>query len=277
MASSAPGRRRNAAISQAGDLPSRAIARSMCLPQGGHHDCSTTTNTRRRRADRVGAVLRRGFMTASAAVAAGYTLAAGPVRADVITTSTTASMPATPRSRSPMARCRLFRAAQGRRQSAGRAGRDGDLRPARIHQGRRRGVSPSSARSPSRPIITTARASTSPRSPTSRSFCRSSTPSRTPNFCPISTAPSPGPNRKAATPTGSASSAFAAADGRCGNMPPTSGALKAGVAFYGPPVDRGQSGLAEEPDPARARHEGAGARPLRRGRHRHPGRDRSKR
>ena len=31
---------------------------------------------------------RRGFMTASAAVAAGYTLAAGPVRADVIMTST---------------------------------------------------------------------------------------------------------------------------------------------------------------------------------------------
>lgn len=32
---------------------------------------------------------RRGFMTASAAVAAGYTLAAGPVRAEVITTDTT--------------------------------------------------------------------------------------------------------------------------------------------------------------------------------------------
>src|ERR1700757_3615806 len=31
---------------------------------------------------------RRGFMTASAAVTAGYTLAAGPVRADVITTNT---------------------------------------------------------------------------------------------------------------------------------------------------------------------------------------------
>jgi hypothetical protein len=31
---------------------------------------------------------RRGFMTASAAVAAGYTLAAGPVRADVINTDT---------------------------------------------------------------------------------------------------------------------------------------------------------------------------------------------
>ena len=34
------------------------------------------------------AVSRRGFMTASAAVAAGYTLAAGPVRADVIKTDT---------------------------------------------------------------------------------------------------------------------------------------------------------------------------------------------
>jgi len=33
-------------------------------------------------------VSRRGFMTASAAVAAGYTLAAGPVRADVIRTDT---------------------------------------------------------------------------------------------------------------------------------------------------------------------------------------------
>ena len=31
---------------------------------------------------------RRGFMSSSAAAAAGYTLAAGPVRADVITTST---------------------------------------------------------------------------------------------------------------------------------------------------------------------------------------------
>ena len=32
---------------------------------------------------------RRGFMSASAAAAAGYTLAAGPVRADPITTDTT--------------------------------------------------------------------------------------------------------------------------------------------------------------------------------------------
>jgi len=33
-------------------------------------------------------VSRRGFMSATAAVAAGYTLAAGPVRAEVITTDT---------------------------------------------------------------------------------------------------------------------------------------------------------------------------------------------
>src|SRR5437660_10747349 len=37
---------------------------------------------------KVAPVSRRGFMTASAAVTAGYTLAAGPVRADVIKTGT---------------------------------------------------------------------------------------------------------------------------------------------------------------------------------------------
>jgi carboxymethylenebutenolidase len=37
---------------------------------------------------KIAPVSRRGFMTASAAVTAGYTLAAGPVRADVITTDT---------------------------------------------------------------------------------------------------------------------------------------------------------------------------------------------
>jgi carboxymethylenebutenolidase len=37
---------------------------------------------------RVAPISRRGFMTASAAAAAGYTLAAGPVRADVIKTDT---------------------------------------------------------------------------------------------------------------------------------------------------------------------------------------------
>src|SRR5471032_2595869 len=37
---------------------------------------------------KVAPLSRRGFMTASAATAAGYTLAAGPVRADVIQTDT---------------------------------------------------------------------------------------------------------------------------------------------------------------------------------------------
>src|SRR5437870_12441948 len=37
---------------------------------------------------KVAPLSRRGFMTASAATAAGYTLAAGPVRADVIKTDT---------------------------------------------------------------------------------------------------------------------------------------------------------------------------------------------
>ena len=37
---------------------------------------------------KVAPVSRRGFMSAAAAVAAGYTLAAGPVRAEVITTDT---------------------------------------------------------------------------------------------------------------------------------------------------------------------------------------------
>jgi carboxymethylenebutenolidase len=37
---------------------------------------------------KVAPLSRRGFMTASAAVTAGYTLAAGPVRADVIKTDT---------------------------------------------------------------------------------------------------------------------------------------------------------------------------------------------
>ena len=37
---------------------------------------------------KVAPLSRRGFMTASAAVTAGYTLAAGPVRAEVIKTDT---------------------------------------------------------------------------------------------------------------------------------------------------------------------------------------------
>ncbi len=40
---------------------------------------------------------RRGFMSSSAAAAAGYTLAAGPVRADVVHTDTKGLRPATPK------------------------------------------------------------------------------------------------------------------------------------------------------------------------------------
>src|SRR6267143_336849 len=57
------------------------------------------------------------------------------------------------------------------------------------------------------------------------------------SYFPISTARSPGPSRKAATPAGSASSGSAAADGRFWEYAAHSGTLKAGVAFYGPPGD----------------------------------------
>ena len=195
---------------------------------------------------------RRGFMTASAAVAAGYTLAAGPVRADVITTSTDGldagdikikvadgEMPG------------YFARPERRRQSAGHSGRDGDLRPARIHQGRHAASRQARRASPSRPIIISARASISPRSPTFRSFCRSSTPSLTQSFCPISTARWPGPRRKAATPTGSASSAFAAAAARCGNMPPIRARIEGWRFLLRTSGRPGEPALAEEPDPAR--------------------------
>ena len=116
---------------------------------------------------------RRGFMTASAAVTAGYTLAAGPVRADVIKTDTDglttgdakikvadAEMPAG------------YGAARRRRRSAviwSQWRFSACMNTSRTSPG----VSPSSARSPSRRIIISARASISPRSPTSRSCCRS--------------------------------------------------------------------------------------------------------
>ena len=59
-------------------------------------------------AHQVDPLSRRGFFLAtSAAAAAGYTLAAGPVRADAIKTDTDGLTTATPRSRSPTARCRF--------------------------------------------------------------------------------------------------------------------------------------------------------------------------
>ncbi|MCS3927313.1 hypothetical protein M2175_002344 [Bradyrhizobium elkanii] len=54
---------------------------------------------------KVAPVSRRGFMSATAAVAAGYTLAAGPVRAEIIRQIPAASRLATPGSRSGPKRC----------------------------------------------------------------------------------------------------------------------------------------------------------------------------
>ena len=54
---------------------------------------------------KVAPVSRRGFMSATAAVAAGYTLAAGPCAPKSITTDTGGLRPATPRSRSADGRC----------------------------------------------------------------------------------------------------------------------------------------------------------------------------
>ena len=68
---------------------------------------------------------------------------------------------------------RLFRAPERRRQSAGHCWSRWRSSACTNTSRTSRGVWPSSARSPSRPTIISARASTSPRSPTFRSFCRS--------------------------------------------------------------------------------------------------------
>src|SRR5579863_4494274 len=163
---------------------------------------------------------RRGFMTASAAVAAGYTLAAGPVRADVITTPADGldagdikikvadgEMPgyfARPKgvANPPvvLVAMEIFGLHEYIKDVTRRLAKLGAL-----------AVAPDT--------IISGPASISPRSPTFRSSCRSSTPSRMPSCFPISTARSHGPNRQAVTPTGSALSASAAADALFGNMP----------------------------------------------------------
>ena len=76
-------------------------------------------------------------MTASAAAAAGYTLAAGPVRADV--DQDRHQRPQRRRRQGQgrrTATCRSISRGRRARQSARHPRRDGDLRPARIHQGR---------------------------------------------------------------------------------------------------------------------------------------------
>jgi carboxymethylenebutenolidase len=65
-----------------------------CLREVGHHSLEKIMTAERKLTDDIVGLTkapplsRRGFMTASAASAAGYTLAAGPVRAEVITTDT---------------------------------------------------------------------------------------------------------------------------------------------------------------------------------------------
>src|SRR5689334_1396112 len=79
---------RSGRTSQAGDLP-LPVTFAECASQGGPHMRAESIRT----PDVVGLTKvapfsRRGFMTATAAVTAGYTLAAGPVRADIIKTDT---------------------------------------------------------------------------------------------------------------------------------------------------------------------------------------------
>ena len=76
-------------------------------------------------------------MTASAAVAAGYTLAAGPVRAEAIKTDSVGLTAGEARIKVADGEMPGYFARPERgRQSARRPGRDGNFRPARIHQGR---------------------------------------------------------------------------------------------------------------------------------------------
>ena len=168
-------------------------------------------------------VSRRGFfMTTSAAAAAGYTLLAGPVRADAIKTDTNGltvgdakvkvaggDMPVYFARPANVANPPVILVAmeifgvheyiQRRHPPAGAAGRTRDR--ARLLFPRRRRSHQDRA--------------------TCRSCSRSSTPSPTRSCSPISTPRWPGRSSRAATPTGSASWASAAADARCGTTRPT--------------------------------------------------------
>ena len=122
-------------------LPPHCGAARACTPQvsnlGGLH-----MNVQSRMSDiqgltKVAPVSRRLLMTASAATAAGYTIAAGPVRADAIKTDTTGLVTgeakiAVPGGEMPV----YFAQARERRKSAGHPGGDGDFRAPRVHQGR---------------------------------------------------------------------------------------------------------------------------------------------
>ncbi len=79
---------------------------------------------------------RRGFMSASAAAAAGYTLAAGPVRAEAIKTDTTGLDAGSASVKSPEGEMPVYFARPANvSKPPDHSRRDGSFRTARIHQG----------------------------------------------------------------------------------------------------------------------------------------------
>ena len=148
---------------------------------------------------------RRGFMTSSAAAAAGYTLAAGPVRADVIRTDTNGLISGGAQVMVPGGNMPVYPWKFSDCTNTSRTSRVGWA---------------ISARSPSRQTSISARASTSRRLPKSRTCCRSSTASRTPSCSPISTPRLHGRSRKVVTAIDSASWASAVVVAPCGSIRP---------------------------------------------------------
>ena len=104
--------------------------------------------------------------------------------------------------------------------------------------------------------------STSPRSPRCRSSCRWSTPSRMRSCLSDLDATVAWAKAQGGDTSKLGIIGFCRGGRTVWEYAAHSSDLKAGVAFYGPLVDAAESGLAEEPDPARARDEGARARPL---------------
>jgi hypothetical protein len=163
---------------------------------------------------------RRGFMTATAAVTAGYTLAAGPVRADVIKTDTDGltageakikvadgEMPgyfARPNgvSNPPvvLVAMEVFGLHEYIRDVTRRLAKLGAFAVAPDYYFRKGDLTKITDIPQLLPLV-------------------NSKPDA--ELLSEWTAPLPGPNRRAATPAGSASSDSAEADGRSGNIPPT--------------------------------------------------------
>ena len=114
-------------------------------------------------------------MTAAGAVAAGYTLAAGPVRADAINTSAEGfNAPRCPKVAVPGGDMPLYVADRRGQEAADHPRRDGGIRPARVHQGRDPPAGQARPRSRLRRIITSGLANISKISELPK-LCQSST------------------------------------------------------------------------------------------------------